>query len=208
MAARNGKNKTVRNMLLSLAVVVPVAGTGYFVLPHEGTGRDPVKTVGYQVEVASARRAAPYPVVAPEGLGADWRATSVWYRQERGEGKVWHLGFIDPDTEYVQIEQSDGPAGDFIEDSTQHAEATKRTQRVGDTVWQRYEGEKYNALVRTERGVTTVLAGTASDRRLVEMAAALRDGKSDAKPDAKPDGKTAGKPDAKASSEPDEKPES
>lgn len=193
VAGRNGKNKTVRNMLLSLAVTVPVAGTGYLVLPHEGSGRDPVKTVEYRVETASARRAAPYPVLAPEGLGADWRATSVWYRQQRGEGKVWHLGFIDPDTEYVQIEQSDGPADDFIADSTQHAEPTKRTQRVGGTVWQRYEGDKYNALVRTEHGATTVIAGTASDRRLAEMAAALRDGKADPKADPKPDGKPSGK---------------
>ncbi|MGI5339792.1 DUF4245 domain-containing protein [Streptomyces sp. CA-181903] len=192
MAGRNGKNKTARNMLLSLAVTIPVAGTGYLLLPHEGSGRDPVRTVAYQVEVASARRAAPYPVVAPEGLGADWRATSVWYRQERGGGKVWHLGFVDPDTQYVQIEQSDGPAGDFIEDSTQQAEPTKRTQRVGDTVWQRYEGEKYNALVRTEHGATTVIAGTASDRRLTEMAAALRDGKTDAKTDGKLDAKPKG----------------
>ncbi|WP_171163876.1 DUF4245 domain-containing protein [Streptomyces sp. I05A-00742] len=177
VAGRNGKNQTVRNMLLSLAVVVPVAGTGYLLLPHEGSGRDPVKTVDYRVELLSARRAAPYPVAAPEGLGTDWRATSVWYRAGERHGNGWHLGFVDPDTEYVEVDQSDGPALDFIEDSTQGAEKTGKTQRVGDRVWQRYQGEKYNALVRTERGVTTVVAGTASDRRLTEMAAALRDGK-------------------------------
>lgn len=176
VAGRNGKNQTVRNLLLSLAVVVPVAGSGWFFLPH-GSGGDHVKTVEYRVATDSARRDAPYPLVAPEGLGKDWRATSVWYKVTEREGKYWHLGFVDPDTEYVQIEQSDRTGRDFVDSSTQEARKTGRTEKIGDVVWQRYEGEKYNALVREERGVTTVVAGTASDRRLTEMAAALKTGK-------------------------------
>ncbi|KNB51723.1 hypothetical protein AC230_15455 [Streptomyces caatingaensis] len=175
MAGRNGKNQTVRNLLLSLAVVVPVAGSAWLFLPHGGKG-DAVKTVEYRVATESARRAAPYPVLAPEGLGKDWRATSVWYKESEREGKYWHLGFVDPDTEYVQIEQSDRTR-DFADASTQHARRTGRTEKVGGVVWQRWEGDKYNALVREERGVTTVVAGTASDRRLTEMAAALKAGK-------------------------------
>ncbi|MEV5505842.1 DUF4245 domain-containing protein [Streptomyces orinoci] len=176
MAGRNGKNQTVRNMVLSLAVVVPMAGVSYLFIPHDSRGMQPARTVDYRVELDTARRAAPYPVLAPEGLGGDWRATSVTYRVDQRTGKVWHLGFLDPDTEYVQLEQSDGPAVSFIDDSTQHAEKTGRTQRVGGAVWQRYEGPRYNALVRQERGVTTVVAGTASQERLAQMAAALRPG--------------------------------
>ncbi|MEV4438543.1 DUF4245 domain-containing protein [Streptomyces sp. NPDC049577] len=176
MAGRNGKTQTIRNMVLSLAVVVPVAVLSYLFIPHDGGGADPVKAVSYRVELMTARRAAPYAVAAPEGLGEGWRATSVSYRAGGAgkEGSVWHLGFLDPERQYVAVEQSDGPAVAFIDGVTQGAEKTATTQRIGDAVWTRYEGPKYNALVREERGVTTVVTGTASNANLTSMAAALK----------------------------------
>ncbi|PAU45919.1 hypothetical protein CK936_26890 [Streptomyces albireticuli] len=173
MAARSAKAQTVRNMMLSLAVVVPVAFVSYVFIPHDESN-DPVKTVGYRVELDTARRAAPYAVAAPEGLAEGWRATSVSYRAGGKEGSLWHLGFLDPQKEYVAVEQSDGPAAEFIDEVSQRAERTSGTQKVGDSTWRRYAGEKYNALVREERGVTTVVTGTASYERLGEMAAALK----------------------------------
>ncbi|MFI9205340.1 DUF4245 domain-containing protein [Streptomyces sp. NPDC053048] len=173
MAGRNPKAQTIRNMLLAMAVVIPVAGVSYVFIPHDES-KDPVRTVSYRVELDTARRAAPYAVAAPEGLGDGWRATSVSYKPQGAEGSVWHLGFLDPQTQYVAVEQSDGPARPFIDSASQRAEKTGRTQKVGDVVWQRYEGPKYNALVREERGVTTVVTGTASHERLTEMAAALK----------------------------------
>ncbi|WP_229891427.1 DUF4245 domain-containing protein [Streptomyces mashuensis] len=173
MAGRNGKSQTIRNMLLSMAVVVPVAGISYLFIPHDESG-DPVRTVSYGVELETARRAAPYAVAAPEGLGDGWRATSVRYRAQGDEGSAWHLGFLDPQRQYVAVEQSDGPARAFVDSVSRRAERTGRTQKVGDAVWQRYEGDKYNALVREEKGVTTVVTGTAPYERLAEMAAALK----------------------------------
>ncbi|MBT2387065.1 DUF4245 domain-containing protein [Streptomyces sp. ISL-11] len=160
-------------MILSLAVVVPIALVSYVFIPHDD-GKNAVKTVGYRVELDTARRAAPYPVAAPEGLGEGWRATSVSYRAGGKQGSAWHLGFLDPTEEYVAIEQSDGPAEEFIDSASQRASRTARTQQVAGATWRRYEGEKYNALVREERGVTTVVTGTASYERLTEMAAALK----------------------------------
>ncbi|MEU7132107.1 DUF4245 domain-containing protein [Streptomyces sp. NPDC046261] len=179
MAGRNGKTQTIRNMVLSMAVVVPVAGLSYLFIPHDES-KDPIRTVSYRVELDTARRAAPYAVAAPEGLGKDWRATSVSYKAGGKDGSVWHLGFLDPQTQYVAVEQSDGPARPFIDEVSQRAEKTHETATVGDTTWQRYEGPKYNALVREEKGVTTVVTGTASYERLKEMAAALKAGKADA----------------------------
>ncbi|MEV4741161.1 DUF4245 domain-containing protein [Streptomyces sp. NPDC049555] len=176
MAGRNGKTQTIRNMLLSLAVVIPVAALSYLFIPHDGSG-DPVRTIGYRVELDTARRAAPYPVAAPEGLGEGWRATSVSYKAGGKQGSAWHLGFLDPQRQYVAVEQSDGPAPAFVDEVTQRAERTGRTEKIGGAVWQRYEGPKYNALVREEPGVTTVVTGSATQERLMEMAAALRTGK-------------------------------
>ncbi|MEU7105410.1 DUF4245 domain-containing protein [Streptomyces sp. NPDC046215] len=173
VAGRNGKTQTVRNMLLSMAVVIPVAFVGYFFIPHD-SGKDPVRTVSYRVELDAVRRAAPYAVAAPEGLGEGWRATSVSYTPGSKDGSAWHLGFLDPQRQYVAVEQSDGPVAAFVDSVSRGAVKTKQTQQIGGAAWQRYEGEKYDALVREERGVTTVVTGTASFERLTEMAAALK----------------------------------
>ncbi|MCC3777807.1 DUF4245 domain-containing protein [Streptomyces sp. UNOB3_S3] len=180
VAGRNGKTQTIRNMLLSMAVVVPVAGFSYLFIPHD-ENNDPVKTVNYRVELDTARRAAPYAVAAPEGLGDGWRATSVSYRAGEKDGSAWHLGFLDPQRQYVAVEQSDAPAGPFIDNVSLRAEKTHATEKIGDSVWQRYEGPKYDALVRRDSGVTTVVTGTAGAERLKEMAAALKAEKAPAK---------------------------
>ncbi|MGW1071380.1 DUF4245 domain-containing protein [Streptomyces sp. NPDC002537] len=173
VAGRNPKAQTVRNMLLAMMVIVPIALVSYIFIPHD-EHKDPIRTVDYRVELDTARRAAPYPVAAPEGLSAGWRATSVSYRAGGKDGSAWHLGFLDPETQYVAVEQSDAPAAAFIDNVTRGAVKTPRTEQVGEATWRHYEGEKYNALVREEHGVTTVVTGTADGDRLTKMAAALK----------------------------------
>ncbi|WP_405675911.1 DUF4245 domain-containing protein [Streptomyces sp. NBC_01511] len=167
--------QTVRGMFLSMAVIVAVAGAFYLINPHDENA-DPLKAVDYRVELVTAQRAAPYPVMAPKGLPKTWKPTSVSY--VRQDGNAWHLGFLDPDREYVAVEQSTDPAGKYIADVTHDAEDTGKTSRVGGETWQRWEGPKYDALVRTAEGVTTVVTGTAPHERLVEMVEALEPGKS------------------------------
>ncbi|MFF3767805.1 DUF4245 domain-containing protein [Streptomyces sp. NPDC001922] len=164
--------QTVRDMVLSMAVIGVVVASIYIFVPHDES-QDPVKPIGYRVELDTARRAAPYPVAAPQGLPKTWRATSVTYNGAGDDGAVWHLGFMDPTNQYVAVEQSNGRAAKFIDSVSRRATKTDRTQKVGDTTWERYEGPKYDALVRKGHGVTTVVTGTASFERLGEMAAAL-----------------------------------
>jgi hypothetical protein len=177
-------------MVPSMAVVLLAAFAIYLFVPHD-EDVDPVKPVSYRVELDSARRAAPYPVLAPEGLPRTWRATSVSYEADgSGSGGAWHLGFITPDTQYAAVEQSDEerPAK-YIERVTQGAQRTAGTTRAGGHEWTRYEGGKYDALVReVTRGqagkgedrpagpYTVVVTGTASFSQLGEMAAALSPG--------------------------------
>lgn len=158
-------------MLLSLGVIVLVAGVAYLFIPHDDS-RSPVKRVDYRVELVTARRAAPYPVAAPEGLPASWKATSVRFR---GNGfDAWHLGFQDPQGEYVAIEQSTQDPGPFIADASQGARKTAATQQIAGRTWQRYEGGRYDALVHRGKGATTVVTGTASFGQLAKMAQALK----------------------------------
>ncbi|QXE39076.1 DUF4245 domain-containing protein [Streptomyces sp. GMY02] len=165
--------QTVRDMFLSMAVIGVVVAGIYVFIPHDDKAV-PVKAVDYRVELLTARRAAPYPVLAPAGLTGAWKPTSVSYSAQ--DGDAWHLGFLDPDGEYVAVEQSTEPARKYVPEVSQQAADTGRSQQVAGEAWRRWEGPKYDALVRTEGRATTVVTGTASYERLAQMAAALDPG--------------------------------
>ncbi|ANB08324.1 hypothetical protein SAM40697_4366 [Streptomyces ambofaciens] len=175
MAGMSGKQKTARDMILSLGLIVLAAGVIWIFIPHED-GEPPVKRVDYRVELLTAQRAASYPVAAPQGLSEDWKATSVRFKGD--DFDAWHLGFRAPDGEYVAIEQSTKKAATFIEDASQGARATERTEEIGGRTWTRYTGGRYDALVLRGaddmKGATTVVAGTGSFDQLSKMAAALK----------------------------------
>ncbi len=163
--------QTVRGMFQSMAVICAFAGVIYLFVPHDENA-DPLQPVDYRVELVTAQRAAPYPVLAPEGLPEDWRPTSVSYSRQNDDS--WHLGYLTPEREYVAVEQSTAPAGKYIVKVSHEARDTGEVQQVAGRPWQRWEGPKYDALVLREDGVTTVVTGTASFERLGEMAAALK----------------------------------
>lgn len=170
--------QTVRDMVLSMAVIGLLVGGIYVFIPHDDSKsaeKAAVRTVDYRIELKTARRAAPYPVAAPQGLPDGWRATSVSYRaSDDGRGGAWHLGFLDPKGEYAALEQSDAPAREFIQDVTLGATETRGDREVAGRPWDRYQGEKYRALVSEQPDVTTVVTGTASYEGLAELAEALK----------------------------------
>ncbi|MEV7196681.1 DUF4245 domain-containing protein [Streptomyces sp. NPDC093510] len=170
VAGRQG-TQTVKNMLWSLVVIALAAGVIYLFIPHNES-KSSVKRVDYRVELLTARRAAAYPVAAPEGLAKAWKATSVRYNG--AEQDSWHLGFLDPDEQYVAIEQSTAKPAAFIKRVTHDASRTKTTAEIGGRTWTRYEGPKYDALVTGEKGATTVVTGTASFGQLTKMAESLK----------------------------------
>jgi hypothetical protein len=181
-------------MVLSMAVIGAVVAGIYTLVPHDENA-DPIKAVDYRVELLTAQRAAPYGVAAPEGLDKGWRPTSVSY--ERSEGHAWHLGFLDPDGQYVAVEQSTSRSAKYIREVSQRASETARTRQVAGQTWQVWEGPKYDALVLRAEGATTVVTGTAGPERLAEMAAALESGKP-----AGPAGKPAASPSTSPAVEP------
>lgn len=175
VAADKRGSKTIRDLVLSLIVLGLVVFVIYLFIPHDSKA-DPVQVIPFNVELGQARRVAPYPVAGPEGLGADWRSTSVEYSPTDPKNITWHIGFVDPKQEYVAVEQSNGPADAFISSVTidSHRDGT-RTVRAGGLTWQRYTGGRYTALVRKDPHVTTVVLGTAPDAQLMQLAAALKE---------------------------------
>ncbi|MFE0425246.1 DUF4245 domain-containing protein [Streptomyces sp. NPDC058953] len=166
--------QTVRDMVLSMTVIGAVVAVIYLFLPNDDEDR--IKPVDYRMELVTAQRAAPYPLMAPQGLSQGWKPTSVRY--DRNAGSAWHLGFLDPDREYIAIEQSTQPYAKYVSKVTLKAVNTGGTQLVNGVAWERWEGEKYDALVLRDKadGVTTVVTGTAPLARLTEMAESLKGG--------------------------------
>ncbi|GHE04412.1 DUF4245 domain-containing protein [Streptomyces alanosinicus] len=173
MAGSNGKQKTARDMVLSMALIgIAAMGIWFFAIPHDDHAPK-LERKDYRVELLTARRGASYPVAAPEGLPSAWKATSVRFQHENSDR--WHLGFQTPDSQYVQIEQSTQKPAQFIDDASQGGSATQQTETIAGRTWTRYSGGRYDALVLNgTQGSTTVVAGTASFTELTRMAAALK----------------------------------
>jgi hypothetical protein len=98
----------------------------------------------------------------------------VTYDSRDPKNVQWHLGFVDPQNQYAAVEQSNAPAAKFIAEKSYNARRGGSRVIAGER-WIRYDGTKYDALVREESGVTTVVTGTSSQARLAELAAALEE---------------------------------
>ncbi|WP_354642137.1 DUF4245 domain-containing protein [Kitasatospora camelliae] len=171
MASSMRTRQTVRDMVLSMLAVGGVVFIGYLFLPH--SGGDGVHVVDYRSALASAKRAAPFPVLGPQGLEDDWRATSVEYRQDKKGHNVWHLGFVTPTGQYAAIEQSDGEREAVLSEVTLGAKPDGNASVSGED-WQRYQGDKYRGLTRQTGTATTVVTGTASYDELARLAQSLK----------------------------------
>jgi len=160
-------------MVRSLAVVGVLVAL-FFLFSEQG-GPEPVKVIDYTGTLERARQQAPYRVLAPEGLAAEWRATSARVEAPAPGVTTWHVGFVTPQDEYAGVEQSDGPSADFVAEQTSGAQRAG-TQEVAGTTWERWAGGSRDrrALVRRIGGVTVVVTGSASYGELAELAGALR----------------------------------
>lgn len=141
----------------------------------------PVTEVEWRPVLATARKEAPYPVVAPSNLPEGWRPTRVTWVQT-GENHLgspsarnyWQLGFLAPDDVYVEVKQGDLRAEDFIEDATQEGRPDG-TSTVGGRAWERRvsANDRTRSLVLRSPQVATVVAGDTSYGALELFASTL-----------------------------------
>ena len=167
--------KSVKDMVLSLAAVMLAGLVIYYFIPH--SGGDGVHAVqgGISSSVDSARRAAPFPVLAPGGLPKGWTATEVNYDGMDATDAIWSLGYIDPQRQYVSVQQSNGSAATFIPSVTTSGVKVSGTSTINGVVWAHYQGSNYRALVLETPKVTTVVTGTESYAAMDAFAAKLSD---------------------------------
>lgn len=173
--------ETTRDMVLSMAVVgAVVLGLFWMVAWQRPEVQGPIRpAVDVEQVFTDVRLGDTFAVVEPTDLPEGWVPTSAWFDTDAVSGAigggVLHVGYVTPDGSYAEVRQTDGDADaavdDWVEGATPVADVV-----VGGQTWTVVESEQtgQQALVATERGVTVVLTGKASQDELEELAASLR----------------------------------
>jgi len=104
----------------------------------------PVKEVDWKPVLATARKEAPFEVLAPANLPEGWRATRVsWVRMgqphlngEASPRNLWQIGFLSPDDVFVDLNQGDIRPQDLVDQQSRAGTPDGNSVIAGQT-WQR-----------------------------------------------------------------------
>jgi hypothetical protein len=127
----------------------------------------PVKEVDWKPVLATARKEAPFQVLAPTNLPAGWRATRVawvprgkpYLNGETSPRNLWQLGFLSPDEVFVDLNQGDLQPQEMV-DQQSRAGTPDGSSVVGGQTWQRLVSPdgRTRSLVLRSPAVTTVIS--------------------------------------------------
>lgn len=162
--------QTVGDMVRSMAVVLAVVAA--LMLVTWRPDPDPVRVVDTVPITNLAVTRAGFPILVPtiEGL----RATSVRWEPtlESGDVPVWHIGYVTPEDQYLQITQSTVSDPDYLEEQTLQGEITDNVS-INGSDWQTYVADNETALVNMNDGITTVVRGTGSQADVMKAVESL-----------------------------------
>jgi hypothetical protein len=179
--ARTTRPATVSDLIRSLALlVIPLA---VIAIIFTNVPRDhPVKEVDWKPVLATARKEAPYHVLAPTNLPDGWRATRVaWVPQGRpylnGEASprnMWQLGFLTPDDAFIDLNQGDAQPEEMVDQQSRAGTADGSSVVAGQS-WQRLVSPdgRTRSLVLRGPDVTTVVTADLPYQALEAYAATL-----------------------------------
>lgn len=159
--------QTIGDMGRSLAVVI--AAIAVIMLITHRAEPDPVRVVSMNTPLMLANMQATFPIEVPQKSDG-YRLTSA--RFSGNPIPVWHLGYVTPQTQYVEVEQSATMKLDFLESQLATTRAVGKVE-INGAEWRVYDGNSQRALVRQIQGVTTAVSGTASLNELKAVAGSL-----------------------------------
>lgn len=158
----------VRTTAVMSAFILVLAGIAWW-FTIDGTDKE--KSVDYQSALASARRDAPFDLLAPRGLPAGWYANSVRY--EAGDKGRWHLGVITDQDDYIGLEQTAVSERKTLEEFASQTKPAGSVS-VGGSRWQlRKSATGEISLIRRADEVTVLVTGTAPQKVIERYAAGL-----------------------------------
>jgi hypothetical protein len=182
--ARTTRQATAGDLIRSLALIlipVVVITIIFTSVPED----HPVKEVDWKPVLATARKEAPYPVLAPTNLPNDWRGTRVaWVPQGRpylnGEASprnLWQLGFLTPDEVFIDLNQGDLRPDELV-DQQSRAGTSDGSSVVGGQTWQRLISPdgRTRSIVLRRPNVTTVITADLPYEALEAYASTLSSG--------------------------------
>lgn len=163
-ARRSGQTSDMVRSLLVILVPLIIITVLFTRLPSD----HPVKTVDWTPVLAAARQEAPFPVLAPTRLPAEWRATRVTWTKTGEPGlnnepsirNQWELGFLDPDNVYIAVVQGDRQADALVKDQTR-AGTSDGTSTIRGTKWDRLVSPdgRTRSLVQRAPEVSDIVVG-------------------------------------------------
>ena len=166
-------SEVVSDMVRSLAVVAVIIVPLWLLIPHHT--HQHVTVIDYSAALSETRRVSTLPVLAPAGLPARWRPTSVSSSGGSGQPVTFHLGYVTPAGDYAALEESDRPAAGYLVSLEGKTPTLLTPVRVGPTSWRQVRGTDGRlALVAPPAPMTVVVKGTASLAELTSLAASLR----------------------------------
>ena len=141
-----------------------------------------VKEVDWTPVLATARKEAPYQVLAPTNLPDGWRATSVtWVPQgkpylngEASPRNLWQLGLLTPDGAFIDLNQGDAQPQEMVDQQSRDG-TPDGSSVVADQTWQRLVSPdgRTRSLVLRGPNVTTVVTADLPYEALEAYAATL-----------------------------------
>jgi hypothetical protein len=163
--------QTVRDMVLSLVVVLAVVGLVLVITWHPEP--EAVKRVDVAPMLSVASQQAGYPVVDPTVLDGFVPTSVRWEPTVASLGvPAWHVGGVYRDDDYLQVSQSATQESDFIIDQTAGGRSIGSID-VGGRTWEQLESEERRSLVLQLDGVTTIVSSTLPWADLTAVAARL-----------------------------------
>lgn len=166
MVADRASRYSLTNMVLAIGVVIGIVVV--FVVLTPRPHYNSVREIDPAQAITAARRVAPYPVLAPVGLPASWRATSATVTGPDAKRIVQlHIGYVSPKGAYVALEESNAPATPFIELQSTHGRLMGQIVIDGISWDERFSSnQKQYAIDRTDaNGVTIVITGNSVSKQ-------------------------------------------
>jgi len=176
--AKKRGSSTVRDMVISLAVVF--AGIGVFVLLLPKSPHAKVNEVPYLPAAKSLARDSSLPILVPDPLPAGWQSNYV----RVGPADALHIGFVLDAKRFARLDETANPDAAFYRDAHVPSDRASGTPAVSEQPPEGFEVRRdggHVALVKSLRGGGVLVisdggtASSASQSELVTLAKSLRE---------------------------------
>ncbi|MBX6384672.1 MAG: DUF4245 domain-containing protein [Microbispora sp.] len=159
----------------AFALLACLAGIGVFLLITPQSRTEHIPRVDFSIDRANAARMAPYEIVAPDRVPADWVPNSSTLTQQKG-AVTWRLGFATAKRQHAMVAQSDErPVADFV-NRMANIDKSMGSRQIDGVTWQeRFRPDKnQRTLVRVFPDHAVIVTGTADWDELTTLARTLK----------------------------------